>query len=201
MAKAKSTTVASRRTQRIARLKSKLRKTATAKKASVSAHKTKAYTSLSHLLNATALYQMGEYERASLAFQRAMSEEDAPEMLESLEDAQAQLEGGDLVSEEPTDEQFPDMTEEVMTVDGEDLGEDYLTDDVQVEEEIDYEDDSEDLDLEIDEEAGSDISAGDLDDDFSVDPSELEDTAVISNRASRAAQNLAALFVAQSKGK
>ena len=187
MAKAKSTTVASRRTQRIARLKSKLRKTATAKKASVSAHKTKAYTSLSHLLNATALYQMGEY--------------DAPEMLESLEDAQAQLEGGDLVSEEPTDEQFPDMTEEVMTVDGEDLGEDYLTDDVQVEEEIDYEDDSEDLDLEIDEEAGSDISAGDLDDDFSVDPSELEDTAVISNRASRAAQNLAALFVAQSKGK
>lgn len=201
MAKAKSTTVASRRTQRIARLKNKLRKTAIAKKASVSAHTTKAYTSLSHLLNATALYQMGEYERASLAFQRAMSEEDAPEMLESLEDAQAQLEGGDLVSEEPTDEQFPEMTEEVMTVDGEDLGEDYLTDDIQVEEEIDYEDDSEDLDLELDEEAGSDISAGDLDDDFSVDPSELEDTAVISNRASRAAQNLAALFVAQSKSK
>lgn len=207
MAKITRTTKTSRRMSRIASLKSKLRIPAKAAVAvKKAAPKVKAYASLDHLLNATALYQMGEYERASLAFQRAMSEEDAPEMLESLEDAQAELEGGDPVSTDNLAEET--LPEEEISEDQATEDVDYLAEDLDVgsdEEDLDdltdLEDEGDDLDLGEDEEAGSDISAGDTGEDFSVEPEQVEEDTVTLSRSQRVAKNVAALARQKQKTK
>lgn len=163
----KKRTLLSRQAKRIASLKSKIRKP------TVAAKKTKVFASLEHMLNATALYRIGEYDRASLAFQQAMAETDAPEMLESLEDAQAQLEGGDSsVDPLETDAKADDECA------------DYLQEDEESED--DDEDESElDLDLLVDETA-TDVLTDE--EDFTVDPSEVEFSV-----ASRAKKNIRAL--------
>ena len=63
----------------------------------------KSYASLHHFLNSAALYQLGNYEQATVAFQRAMAEHDAPEMLEKLESLQEKTEEATDLGFEATD--------------------------------------------------------------------------------------------------
>lgn len=156
---------------RTTKIQSRLQKK-TVPKTVVKSSRTKSYASLEHMLNATALYRLGEYARASLAFQRAMAADDSNDMLESLEDANAQL-GNDDDEEVIVEDSKEECEVEV------DTDEDYLREDFESTDEDDSEDELEltkgsELDLELlDEEESSDVLDTE-DEDLSVDEFSVE---------------------------
>ena len=189
--------IAQRKTQslrasRIASLKSKIRSKQVEKKvASV-----KKFASLAHFLNATALYQMGHYQRASLAFQKAMAEEDAPEMLEHLE---SQMPVTDGVHCEVEDEDYlsGDLSEPAEDEDHGEASLDDMNDDLEIDTEDDLSDpsqgDQSQDGLVVDEASSQDVLDGNKDD-FSVDEDEVDDTdEEVFSVKSKAESNLKAL--------
>lgn len=186
---------ASLRASRIASLKAKIRSKSVQKKATASSKPTKQFASLKHILNATALYQMGHYQRASLAFQKAMAEEDAPEMLEHLEtvtdSVHCEVEDEDYLSGDVTDD---GETEESELEDLEDIDvneDDLDTDDLDTEESVIVDPSSDGL--VVDEASSQDVLDG-TQDDFSVDEDEVDEPEdEVFSVQSRAQSNLKAL--------